>query len=122
DDTSRHGETAKTKKRRQRKAAPPLPNGDLLPIFIFDKSAQIASRPSFAKFKACQMVWDTVPVKAEHTGIKFPTPFESAVSGIVADFHNPAPVVPFVTYDAALGGFRVFSEGPRLISYVAVGR
>jgi len=71
---------------KQREAARAIP---LRAFSALDKSAQIASGPGFAKFEACQMVWDTVPLKAEHTRIKFPSPLESTVSGIVADFHNP---------------------------------
>jgi hypothetical protein len=118
DDTFRQDDP-KPKKRRPRRTASVLPNGDL--VLTFDRSAQIERGPGYTKFETCQLVWDTVAVEAGHSRIKFPTPFESTASEVIARWRNPDPAILFITYDATLLGFRVFSEGPRLISYVAVG-
>jgi hypothetical protein len=109
-------------RRRRRKEAVYSIDDASLPCFIFDLSAERERGIGYMKFEKCLVQWGTVRVDCGHTCVEFPRPFESTLSGVTARWHNPAHAdIPFITFDGTLRGFRVFSDGPCMVSYLAVG-
>jgi hypothetical protein len=90
-------------------------NDAMSPEFVFDP-------PGHVKFAKAMLQWDSVYVDAGHTQVQFDVPFEHVLSGVVTRWRQPEPAISFTTYNGTLEGFTVFSDGPRMVSYLAFGR